>query len=119
MNNNNDYIIPNSDDLSKDILALLLNTDVKYFVIKTKYTTNHIEKLMVSCKDRGCIKWIAETNLAAYDNGIIEKDAEAYRSHIDGADLFPRLYFNPQAFCIEFRAWFEIRKLTHEETCLP
>lgn len=93
-----------------EVCAHLMNTHtIFYIVIKTKYTTHHIERLMASCRDRGRWKWIGETNSEAYyESGTNE---EARTSHIDGGDLFPRIYFLRDSFINEFREWLNIRNL--------
>lgn len=90
-------------DIVRDILSL----NFRYVVIKTKYTTHHIEK--TTYRDRGRIKWIAETNPDAFD--YMNDCKEAQQSHIDGGDLFPRLYFLPTSFQDEFDAWLAARGL--------
>ena len=79
-----------------------------YIVIETKYSFHHIEK--TNYQDRGKIKWVAETKLSYFKD--VSHNEEAQRSHIDDADLFPRLYFLPKSFIDEFIAWCEARELT-------
>lgn len=78
-----------------------------YIVVETKYTINHIERTLY--KDRGRIKWIADTKYEAYD--VMDNDEEAKRSHIDRHDLFPRLYFSAECFLKEFDLWLSARNL--------
>lgn len=93
------------------VLKELLSTfSARYIVIKTKYTTHHIERLMPTCKDRGRWKWIAETDMEAFEE--MEKNDEARLSHIDRADLFPRLYFRDDSLINEVWDWLRMRNLT-------
>jgi hypothetical protein len=94
----------------RECFSLLLKVYVPYIVVKTKYTTNHIEKLMPTCSDRGRWKWIAETNYDAFDK--MRDDEEAQNSHIDGADCFPRFYFRDESLVTELFAWIMRRDLT-------
>ncbi len=89
--------------------SLMAAFSARYIVVKTKYTTHHIERLMPTCKDRGKWKWIAETNTEAYRE--MEKNDEARLSHIDRADLFPRLYFRDDSLMNEISHWMQIRNL--------
>lgn len=86
---------------------------VTYIVVKTKYTTHHIEKLLASCKDRGTIKWIAETS------GFDDDDVESQNSHVDRNDCFPRFYFLKTSFLHEFREWLLIRDLQITDVQAP
>jgi hypothetical protein len=95
-----------------EVCAHLMKTHtVSYIVIKTKYTTHHLEKLMASQRDRGRWGWIAETNHEAFMEMKSGRNEEARKSHIDGGDLFPRLYFLPASFLNEFREWLDVRGL--------
>ena len=91
-----------------DFAASIMSGQFIYIVVETKYTTHHIERMFY--KDRGKIKWIAETNRDAF-KAMDEDDAEAHRSHIDGGDLFPRLYFLGTSFLMEFSEWCKARDL--------
>lgn len=95
--------------MEAELLALLTRRPVLCVVIKTKATVHYIEKLPPSCKDRGKIKWWAETTFIDIDTGS-DYD-EAQRSHIDQGDLFPRVYFHTDTFLKEFLTWLTIRKL--------
>jgi hypothetical protein len=93
-----------------EILRAMMETySTYYIVIKTKFTTHHLEKLMPTCKDRGKWKWIAETNHEAFEE--MGRDGEARLSHVDGGDLFPRLYFLRDSFINEFNEWLKCRNL--------
>jgi hypothetical protein len=92
-----------------EVCAHLMNTHtIFYIVIKTQYTTHHIERLNASCRDRGRWKWHGEINHDAYERG---SRGEVDRSHIDGADLFPRIYFLRDSLINELREWLDIRGL--------
>jgi hypothetical protein len=99
------------------LIDLLNNFNVCYIVVKTKFTTHHIEKLLASCKDRGTIKWIAETETDAWEHMSVNE--EARRSHIDGGDIFPRLYFLPTNFVSEFLMWCKVRNLAIQDISAP
>lgn len=88
-----------------------------YIVIETKYTMLHIERLMGSCSDRGRWKWIGETKIDAYEERPIWE--EASRSHIDGGDMFPRLYFLDDSLCNEIFAWLHKRNLEIIDVRMP
>lgn len=78
-----------------------------YIVIETEYTIHHIER--TNYQDRGKIKWIGETKSEAFK--AMDTCEEARRSHIDGGDLFPRLYFLGTSFLMEFEEWLKARNL--------
>jgi hypothetical protein len=99
----------------ESILGGLIYTDQYYIVVKTKFTTHHIERTTYT--DRGKIKWIAETDIDAFD--AMSCDEEARQSHIDGGDLFPRLYFHKDSFLKEFFTWLKIRGLTITDITTP
>jgi hypothetical protein len=101
----------------KDLLSKLIACRFFYIVIKTKFTTHHIERLSSSVKDRGNWKWIAESECLNVPYG--EDLEEFYRSHIDGSDLFPRYYFLDESLIKEFFAWIHARKLTILDISTP
>lgn len=116
---NIDYILRDSKVTQEELFFLITNTDTRYIVVKTKYTTHHLEKLLGSGNDRGTLKWMAETSINDYEKGLENKDKEVYSSHIDGADLFPRLYFLTTNFCSEFQCWLSTRNLSIIEIKVP
>lgn len=92
----------------QEIFKQMLRLQVaRYIVIETKYTEHHIER--TNYQDRGRYKWIAETKPNYWEN--VDKDKEAQRSHVDGADLFPRLYFLDESMVNELFAWLSARGL--------
>ncbi len=99
--------------MSQEILnSMLDNCHINYIVVETKYTKHHIEKLMLTNKDRGCFKWIAETKFHDYSNITDEEDIkEAERSHIDSEDCFPRYMFLANSMFNELFAWLKARNL--------
>jgi predicted class III extradiol MEMO1 family dioxygenase len=103
-------------EIQKEILSALLESQQLYIVVQTEFTEHHIERLSKN-SDRGHIKWIAETRLIAWDK--MKNSPEARRSHIDGADMFPRLYFNNDCFITEFFSWLAIRDLTITDIKTP
>lgn len=102
---------------SEILRNLLLSPSNLYVVARTKYTIHHIEKLTASCKDRGRFKWLAETDMKAWDENI--KDDEIRRSHIDSCDYFPRVYFSLDCFLVEFSAWLQMRNLEITDIKVP
>lgn len=104
--------------IHKEILTRMLKAHTaRYIVVKTKYTDSHIEVLMGSQKDRGRYKWIAESNNESWDN--LNKDPEARRSHIDGGDLFPRVFFLADSLINELFTWIQTRDLTITDIEVP
>jgi len=103
----------------KHYLIELINfpLHIYYIVIDTKYTRLHIERLMGSCSDRGRWKWIAETKTDAYEEHPLS--VEASRSHIDGGDMFPRLYFLDDSLCNEIFSWLHKRNLEIIDVRVP
>lgn len=99
----------------ESILGGLIYTEQYYIVVKTKFTEHHIERTTYT--DRGKIKWIAETRMEAFD--AMRDNEEARTSHIDGGDLFPRLYFHKDSFLKEFFTWLKIRGLTITDITKP
>lgn len=99
----------------ESILGGLIYTEQYYIVVKTQFTEHHIER--TNYTDRGKIKWFAETRLEAFD--AMKDNEEARRSHVDGADLFPRLYFNKDSFLKEFFTWLKIRGLIITDITTP
>lgn len=91
-----------------DIFKVLIESSAYWIVIETEYTISYIEKLSRSCKDRGSLKWIAETKKEAY---LTKSNENAMRSHIDFADGFPRYYFLVESFINEFMMWTTIRNI--------
>lgn len=81
---------------------------VPYIVIETTWTIHYVER--TTYQDRGRFKWFAQTKPEAFE-AMDKGDNEARRSHVDGADLFPRLYFLWQSFEAEFLAWLKARNL--------
>lgn len=108
--------IEENDTENDKILKIMFLTQQRYFVVKTKFTDHHIER--TNYTDRGRWKWIAETNMAAWD-AMDKNDEEARRSHIDGGDLFPRLYFNDDCFLKEFNTWLAVRGLDITDIVVP
>lgn len=104
--------------MMEDIFRRLLKSQQMYIVIDTKFTKLHIERLMGSVRDRGRWKWIAETNLDAYD-AMAAKEEEARRSHVDNNDLFPRLFFNDECLIQEVFSWLKVRDLTVTDITTP
>lgn len=103
--------------MHQDILRAMLTTQQYYIVVESKFTKHHIEKLMGSCKDRGRWKWIAETNMEAFDTKVDKEEAQ--RSHIDGGDLFPRVFFKDESLITELFAWFAARDLQVTDITTP
>ncbi|HMG68277.1 MAG TPA: hypothetical protein VK588_11350 [Chitinophagaceae bacterium] len=99
-----------------EVVSRLLNNNF-YIVIETEYTKHHIERLMPTCKDRGRFKWIAETKGEAYGAKGLKKEARF--SHIDNADLFPRLYFRDESLINEISDWLKMRNLIIINVELP
>jgi hypothetical protein len=81
----------------------------RYLVIHTQYTIHHIERTTYT--NRGRWRWFAESKPEAFEQMEKEGEGEAYRSHIDDCDLFPRLYFLDNSFIEEFRSWLNCRNL--------
>lgn len=106
----------NEDIFHEEILKVLLKKQKIYIIVKTLFTIHHIEKLLGSVRDRGRWKWIAETDMKAFDKKDIP---ESNRSHIDGGDLFPRLYFNDDCFLKEFFSWLKVRDLKITDITVP
>jgi hypothetical protein len=104
----------NGADL-ESILGELIYSGQHYIVIKTKFTTHHIER--TNYTDRGKIKWFAETNIEACY--ALDNYEEARMSHVDSGDLFPRLYFHADSFLKEFFTWLKIRGLTITDITTP
>jgi hypothetical protein len=103
---------------AKEVLRHILKIHIaRYIVVETKYTAHHIELLSGTCKDRGRYKWIAETKVDAWDN--VERDDEARRSHVDGGDLFPRVYFFDDSLCNELFMWLKVRNLAVTDITTP
>src|SRR5580698_8832537 len=103
-----------TEDL-ESILGGLIYTEQYYIVVKTKFTIHHIER--TNYTDRGKIKWIGETKMEAFD--AMRDNEEARKSHIDGGDLFPRLYFHKDSFLKEFFTWLKIRGLIITDITTP
>jgi len=99
----------------ESILGGLIYSEQYYIVVKTKFTIHHIER--TNYTDRGKIKWIGETEFHAFKE--MDHDEEARLSHIDGCDLFPRLYFHKDSFLKEFFTWLNIRGLTITDITTP
>jgi hypothetical protein len=94
-----------------EVLDLLYEVEIGsfyYILIETKYTRHYIEKFMPTCADRGKWKWIAVNYGINYQDEI---DEEGHRSHIDGSDCFPRLFFQDDSMCNELFAWLQMRDL--------
>ena len=101
---------------SLDVLRSMMNTySIRYIVAETNYTRHHIERLMPTCKDRGKWKWSPEPSFPNVhyktDEDAKRHVEESLRSNIDGADLFPRLYFFDSSFLAEFGEWLRVRDL--------
>lgn len=110
--------LDNNNDLQMEVvLELMRKNFAMYITIETKYTMHHLEKLMPTVRDRGRWKWIGETKVDAFN--VMDKDDEAVRSHIDGHDLFPRLYFLDNSLIQEFKAWLNVRQLTITDVKVP
>lgn len=60
----------NEDIFHEEILKVLLKKQKIYIIVKTLFTIHHIEKLLGSVRDRGRWKWIAETDMKAFDKRI-------------------------------------------------
>lgn len=95
--------------MHEEILEKLLNSQQRYFVVETLYTEHHLERLAGTVKDRGRWKWIAESKQSSWNDA--RENEEARRSHVDGGDLFPRLYFNNECLIKELLSWLEVRNL--------
>jgi hypothetical protein len=91
------------------------NSIVIYFVVHTKFTSHHFER-MSKLSDRGRWKWIAETNL---NMGHDFTEPECNRSHVDEQDIFPRLYFFSKNLIEEFSEWLERRNLKILDIVIP
>jgi hypothetical protein len=101
----------NLHKLSNLIISLTMGDARQYGIIETNFTIHYIEKIMASAKDRGSFKWFAETKWKPYQEAVLEDNPEAFKSHIDGADMFPRVYFLSETLISEMGIWFEIRNL--------
>lgn len=111
--------LDNNNDLQMDVVLELMRKSLAIYVtIETKFTIHHLEKLMPTVRERGRWKWIAETKVSAFE-AMDKNNDEAVRSHIDGADLFPRLYFLDNSFIQEFKAWLNVRQLTITDVKVP
>jgi hypothetical protein len=99
------YIVTNN--VERVLRNFLLYTTIKYMVVDTKYITHHVEKLLPTCRDRGSVKWIAESNMRYWQE--VDTVPESRLSHIDGGDMFPRLYFGEENFCDELKRFNKIR----------
>jgi hypothetical protein len=112
-----DFVLVGAQANLDGFLRLIGAMDVKYLVVETDYTTNHFEKLLGSCSDRGSFKWIAETNMTAYEENM--QDPRAHKAKINGSDLFPRLYFYADCLVKEFRRWCAIRQQDIQKITVP
>lgn len=98
-----------TNEIINSLYKIIDTPDNNYFIVETKWTINHFEKLLPSCRDRGKWKWIAETKCTAFNNQ--DDDPEIQRSFIDHQDMFPRLYFTEECLVNEFLQWLDVRRL--------
>lgn len=112
----NEYIFDEeSAKCIQELILLMQYKEIVYLIVETDFIQNHIEKVPRSNRDRGTVKWIAETRFEAYE--AMKGNKMAQKCHVDGGDCFPRFYFHPESFLNELAAFLsirdqEIRKIT-------
>ncbi len=94
-------------DLVKNLLYKMFHESVSYLEIDTEFTKHYIEKLTLTCRDRGKYRWFAETKKEAWQ--IITENPQAEKCLIDRHDCFPRLYFLEESCIHELLEWLNVR----------
>ena len=104
-NENRKLIISDYIDIFTNMIE---SKTFSYIVLETVNTLHHIERLSTSVADRGRYKWSAEMKASA----LLELNDEARRSHIDGADCFPRYFYLEQSLINEVFQFIIVRGLS-------
>jgi len=77
--------------------TLAVSNNGEYVSIKMANGMVTIERVMPTCFDRG--------------NYIVKASSrDNHKLYIDGADMFPRYYFDLEAMITEIEAWIDTRK---------
>ncbi len=101
----------------QELILLMQFVEILYIVVETDFIQNHIEKVPRSNRDRGTVKWIAETKNAAFES--MDDDEDARKCHIDNADCFPRFYYHPESFLNELAAFLSVRNQEIRKILVP